>query len=653
MNGIRFAAAANAANPVAGVTTTLSPGQTNATAFAGTGSGIDLVRYPASGYEYCSSEYKKLLKGAANPDANFSISFMGLIPGARYLVQFWVNDSRSNYSGGRRTTFGDGTGSATLIHNRGDQYSPQMLANGLGQYVTAEFTAVQSAWTFSVSGANAQINAVQLRRVSGDVVALRWNGVDGDVWNLTSPNWLDANGLPTVWIQGSDAVFDGAGQTVLVAEAVQARQVRVDAGTYAFNGSGSLDLTEGFANQSSSPLTVFVKNNVWVGNSGTGTLLLKRGNLIVTAGGTGALTVSGGTVRLDTVPELPKQGLCYHLSADSGVTADAQGVVSAWTSSDGQTVFTQANSALRPVLQTSTAFGGKQVVRFGGASTSNRLDFSRATTNRTLLMVHNAVRWVWVGGVWGHLGNDMGIRMNSSQNQWVHALTAGNGTFGNGGVFRTNGVSVAVANPGMTLGRPQLLTIVAPSDEVFSGPTAIGCYYTVDPKRFFDGEIAEMAVYNRVLSDEERTFAESYLATRWGVAGPAAINLEPAGIPSGSQVVLSGGTLDLNGQSATVASVTGGGTISNGILTVTGKLETTIKPDGTCDPLLFGSLTVSSGTELAVTGLEYLRGRVKIIGWGAVVPSPPVFASVPDSVLVQIKSDGVYLSPSATRIILR
>lgn len=653
LNGVRFAAAANAANPVVGVTTTLLPGQTNATAFAGTGSGIDLVRYPASGYEYCSSEYRKLLKGAANPDASFSVSFAGLISGARYLAQFWVNDSRANYSGGRRTTFGDGTGSATLIHNRGDQYSAQMLTNGLGQYVTAEFTAAQSTWTFSVVGSSAQINAVQLRRVSGGVVTLRWNGGDGDVWDLTSPNWLDANGLPTVWFQGADAVFDGSGQTVLVADAVQARQVRVAAGAYAFNGSGSLNLTEGFANQSSSAMTVFVKNDVWIGNSGSGLLLLKRGNLAVTAGGSGAVTVSGGTVRLETIPKLPTEGLSYRLSADTGVTADAQGVVSSWTSTDGQTAFTQANSLLRPVLQTSTAFGGKSVVRFGGASNSNRLDLSRATTNRTVLLVYNAARWVWVGGVWGHLGIDMGIRMNSSQNQWVHSLTAASGTFSNGGVFRTNGVPVTVASPGMTLGRAQLLTSVAPKDEVFSGPTAIGCYYTVDPKRFFDGEIAEIAVYNRVLSDEERSFAESYLATRWGVVGPAGMNLNPAGIPSGSQVVLTSGTLDLNGQSAAVASVTGGGTISNGTLTVTGKLTATINPDGTCDPLLFSSLTVSSGAELAVTGLDYLRSRIKIIGYGTVVPSPPVFTSQPAGVMVQVKSDGVYLSPSATRIILR
>src|SRR5688572_3936842 len=49
-------------------------------------------------------------------------------------------------------------------------------------------------------------------------------GLGAGTWNTTTPNWNDSTGVgtPTTWVQGNDAHFQSAGNTVHLGESIQA-----------------------------------------------------------------------------------------------------------------------------------------------------------------------------------------------------------------------------------------------------------------------------------------------------------------------------------------------------------------------------------------------------------------------------------------------
>ena len=90
--------------------------------------------------------------------------------------------------------------------------------------------------------------------------------------------------------------------------------------------------------------------------------------------------------------------------------------------------------------------------------------------------------------------------------------------------------------------------------------------------------------------------------------------------------VAAGATLDLAGGAVTVAALSGGGAVSNGLLTVTGD----VAPDGTLSlpaaPALTGSLTLDVGADgscdrLAVTGALDVSGLTLVLNLPGSAPS--------------------------------
>ncbi len=75
--------------------------------------------------------------------------------------------------------------------------------------------------------------------------------------------------------------------------------------------------------------------------------------------------------------------------------------------------------------------------------------------------------------------------------------------------------------------------------------------------------LAEVLVYDRALDAEERESVENYLRAKWGVYGYQAAPTNAASV-----TLASGTTLDLGGNAQYVAGLSGGGTVSNGVLTV-------------------------------------------------------------------------------------
>ena len=121
-----------------------------------------------------SDDYHRLMGGATYPSANgtATVTLEGLAPGGRYLVQLWVNDTRTNIGpyrwqeidGGKRMAFAVASGT-------------------YGQHVTGVFTAegaskslkITSLYnpTTKVTSGTPQINAIQLRRLDSGA-ATHW-----------------------------------------------------------------------------------------------------------------------------------------------------------------------------------------------------------------------------------------------------------------------------------------------------------------------------------------------------------------------------------------------------------------------------------------------------------------------------------------------
>ena len=113
-----------------------------------------------------SDDYHRLMGGGTYPSANTTstVTLEGLAPGGRYLVQLWVNDTRTNIGpyrfqeidGGKRMSFAVASGT-------------------YGQHITGVFTAdgtkkslkITSLYTptSKVTSGTPQLNAIQLRRL--------------------------------------------------------------------------------------------------------------------------------------------------------------------------------------------------------------------------------------------------------------------------------------------------------------------------------------------------------------------------------------------------------------------------------------------------------------------------------------------------------
>jgi len=332
--------------------------------------------------------------------------------------------------------------------------------------------------------------------------------------------------------------------------------------------------------------------------TGSGTLTL---NGISSA--TGATVVEGGTLKLSAW--VPKTGLSYRLDATEAATVTRSGSnVTAWADSNGSALtFTQPTANLQPVYVASSAINGRPAVRFAQTG-RNRMAANIATNVQTVFIVYQMSSFAdYNNGIWGKDAADYGIRA-TGLTSWQRGANANDFTYL--GDMYIDGV------PGNTFTayQPHVLTAVS-SNQVNWG-TAIGHYNTALTERYFRGDIGEILAYNRKLSLEERVSVETYLNLKWIGSGV------PSRLSTNSAVtVATGATLDLNGQAQTLASLSGGGSVVNGTVTVSGQtapggdgtvgtlalpdapalsgtLRIDVRPDGTCDRLdVSGDLNVS------------------------------------------------------------
>jgi hypothetical protein len=203
--------------------------------------------------------------------------------------------------------------------------------------------------------------------------------------------------------------------------------------------------------------------------------------------------------------------------------------------------------------------------------------------------------------------------------------------------------------------------------------------------RFGGQRLAEVILYDRVLSAAERARVEAYLQDKWFAR---AYGDYVRDVPLSDVRLASTGTLDLTGQTRSVAAVSGSGTVSNGILRVTGTLDigdgvgdcATLRVDGglTLAPgagILFdlvppahdsaavaGALTVEGGGVLTVRlpgqSVGGLIGRVAVATFdtceGAERLASWQVSGLPDHYAVRLAAEGqsVYLVVAAKGTVL-
>lgn len=354
---------------------------------------------------------------------------------------------------------------------------------------------------------------------------------------------------------------------------------------------------------SSSLFVGSITGNLAITKIGSGELMLAGLNTY-----TGTTTIEAGTLKLIAAgASVP--GLVYRLDASQPNTfttlADGTNVTS-WMDAEGSGyAFSSASDANCPTYD-SSLFNGRGGMRFGVGTARSRMIGSSTTNAQTVMAVHMLRNTSNDnGGFWGLAGSDSGLRITADNWQYpgnnndFHSAAAG-------GLVYINGV---VSNSTTFVGQPSLLTSVSGSRKTFT--PAIGDYWFSNeyPRRAFRGEVAEILVYDRKLTDAERETIETSLMAKWfSAAGDGSIIPESTKVSVGAEA-----TFDLAGGSVTIGSLEGGGNILNGVLRVTGG----VAPDGTLSftetPELTGTLALdiaSNGDcdQLAVAGALDVSG---------------------------------------------
>ncbi len=335
---------------------------------------------------------------------------------------------------------------------------------------------------------------------------------------------------------------------------------------------------------------------------------------------TGATTVREGTLRLNDDPRL-SSSLLYWLDAsrEEDFSFDAAtGAITSWRSRGGKSnaVFSTANGT--PTRGTADRVNGLDVVTTKKAEgdVADRLVGSASAPHRTVFVVCRARSSAANAGLIGKNGEDIGHRMTSTS---LWQPESGSWTLNTTGAIRIDGEDAA--RPAINVGSTRILTLVHdrdgwPASVSWGGSTAscdftpaIGWYYS---QRVFDGDYCEILAFDRVLSEHEKRVVENYLSEKWLGRTLHADTLAAPALPAATALrVETGATLDLAGVSATVASLSGNGTITNSsetaaTLTVTGSADFTGRIAGPVTVATSGSASigavVGSGAALAQQG---------------------------------------------------
>ncbi len=500
-----------------------------------------------------------------------------------------------------------GSGSLTLNANAKDVKSFRF--NATNTYAGAT-TLTGVGYTFVTNGTTLGAGPITV----GSACKLYYDGVPG----LALTNTL--SGAGTLALQGATTATMAGGEigslrvmdksTATLAGDLTVKDVVLDAGGTLQAAAGAtptltLDVAAGTTNACAGGTV----------QDGAGTLaFVKTGGGRLDLGGafayTGGTRLDAGTLRL--VGGLTNGAdIAFWLDASrtDTVTTESDGSVSAWRScgADGTSFgsytagegmdygLPNAHDAEEnringlPTVSFS-AYGATDGTGKEASRAASRLEANKTTSQRTVFMVcrpRMLSKQKGNLGAWGASWRDMGQRLNTSASWFTDVANGASYNQGQGSVRQNGSTSVSGRN-----NQPQVVTFIHARDliggQYSSFPdfkVQLGGYATWDSADrgwlSFNGDIAEMIAFTRVLSEAEIRAVENYLGQKWlgqtfhtdgldGVTRTANVLA-----PTGALEIRTGATLDLNGVDQTVASLSGQGTIVNtgsraATLTVTG-----------------------------------------------------------------------------------
>ena len=357
------------------------------------------------------------------------------------------------------------------------------------------------------------------------------------------------------------------------------------------DGTVEIDAAEGYNAEASQ------SGDFGIVKTGAGEMSLTGANTY-----TGATVVAEGTLALGRPVRMSAplvEDLSIRLDASDTntmtlVEANGTNFVSQWRDADGRSVtFTTASAAVRPALSTN-AINGLSTVWFAGNLNQRLHNNSTAHDVGTVFVVArtanngsshpNGSGWSCIGLV-GTYQRDVGMRVSSKALQkdgWMI-----------NGAYRVDGTAVDTAT--IPFGPPFVAT-GRPCARVHTDSIAVGDYWAnTTYKRGWYGDIAEVLIYKRRLSEEEIVLVEAYLQGKWTPDALATVPDTAADVlPSGGDVVVAdGAALDLFGTVETVSSLDCAGDIVN-----TSEQKATLTVTG--DSVLGGA--IGANIELHVTG---------------------------------------------------
>lgn len=353
----------------------------------------------------------------------------------------------------------------------------------------------------------------------------------------------------------------------------------------------------------------------------------------------GITYINAGTLSLSPMPAVLTNSLAWYDAADaSTLTTDANGYVINWVnkgSAGAALDAVQAQPGTGPtVLQ--SGLNGKPVLNIASTSGLNSKGNPGIVggADRTLFVVGNRT----YGGDF-YMASLGTFNLTDPVGDWFGIRNNGGGTAS----FSGYGYDINLPNPPQGVFGVYDLTLASGtatanviSNGVVSSASQSGWNLTTPDSPIcighvnnwgMSGNIAEVLVFNRALAPQERAAVEKYLQIKWFGGTPP--------LPATTKVVLAAGAvLNLNG-SASVAELSGSGSVSNGTLTVTSSIDLANGP--TANLAVNANLMVAAGTTLNydytastsdvvnVTGTLTLQGAgntVTLNAIGSVNPPP-------------------------------
>ena len=246
-----------------------------------------------------------------------------------------------------------------------------------------------------------------------------------------------------------------------------------------------------------------------------------------------AVTESGNVAVTFTAHCGIQGGLQAWLEGDTGVTTDGSGNVSQWQDqSAASNSASQSTTGIQPQT-VSAALNGHSVIRFDGASTYLGLPLC-ISDNFTMVTVFRSNQGAGTNDQWYNAAGIVDASVGSGANDFGLALDA------NGDVMTGVGnpdTSILSTHGGYNDSRGHIATFTRTEsngafvqfvDSVYQGwqsgntssltdPPGITIGATQTLAQYFGGDVAEVLLFNRKLTHDERHQIEGYLADKYGL----------------------------------------------------------------------------------------------------------------------------------------